>query len=279
MTRRQFLRGLVGVAAGGLATGVYARFVEPQWVEFVERRLPIPNLPESWRGKTLVQLSDLHVGNRFDWHTLLEPLRRVNDFAPDVVVYTGDFVSYRNEKQFDELSTVMRDAPLGKVATLAVLGNHDYGHGWGQPEVADEIVRRVEAFDIRVLRNERVMIDDLYVTGVDDYWGTNFAPEGVLGELVPEQANLVLCHNPDAVDEPIWGDFNSWILAGHTHGGQLKPPFLPPPIVPVRNKRYTAGYFDLGDGRHLYINRALGHAWPVRFGVRPEVTVFRLERG
>ena len=67
-----------------------------------------------------------------------------------------------------------------------------------------------------------------------------------------------------------------WILSGHTHGGQCKPPFLPPPIIPVKNKRYTAGEFDLGDGRPLYINRGLGHLIRARFNARPEVTVFRL---
>ncbi|HEX2860069.1 MAG TPA: hypothetical protein VHN79_00430, partial [Lacunisphaera sp.] len=70
--------------------------------------------------------------------------------------------------------------------------------------------------------------------------------------------------------------YQGWILAGHTHGGQCKPPFLPPPLLPVRNRRYTAGEFDLGDGRKLYINRGLGHLLRVRFNVRPEVTVFRL---
>jgi predicted MPP superfamily phosphohydrolase len=67
-------------------------------------------------------------------------------------------------------------------------------------------------------------------------------------------------------------------LSGHTHGGQIKPPFLDPPIIPVRNKRYTAGKFDLGDGRFMYINRGLGYLRRVRFNARPEITVFTLKR-
>ena len=78
-------------------------------------------------------------------------------------------------------------------------------------------------------------------------------------------------------DQPIWGDYEGWILAGHTHGGQVKPPFLPPPMLPVRNKRYTAGAFALSGNRSLYINRGLGNLWPVRFNVRPEITLFTLE--
>jgi hypothetical protein len=87
-----------------------------------------------------------------------------------------------------------------------------------------------------------------------------------------------LCHNPDGADQPGWGDYQGWILAGHTHGGQCRPPFCRPPCLPVENPRYVAGEVDLGDGRRLYINRALGHLLRLRFNVRPEITAFRLTR-
>ena len=69
-----------------------------------------------------------------------------------------------------------------------------------------------------------------------------------------------------------------WILSGHTHGGQCKPPFLPPPLLPVRNRRYTSGEIDATGGRRLYISRGVGHTMMVRFNARPEVTVFTLQR-
>lgn len=114
------------------------------------------------------------------------------------------------------------------------------------------------------------------IIGLDDYWSINFGPEPVMNAYDPNVANLVLSHNPDTADLPIWNGYKGWILAGHTHGGQCKAPFLPPPMLPVQNKKYTAGKIDLEDGRTLYINRALGHLWQVRFNVRPEITVFRL---
>ncbi len=79
------------------------------------------------------------------------------------------------------------------------------------------------------------------------------------------------------MDLDIWHGYDSWVLSGHTHGGQCKPPFLPPPMLPVKNRKYTAGQFDFDDGKTLYINRALGHLWQVRFNVRPEITLFELE--
>ena len=90
---------------------------------------------------------------------------------------------------------------------------------------------------------------------------------------------MALSHNPDTADRPVWGGMRGWILAGHTHGGQCRPPFLPPPILPVRNKRYSSGAFDVGPGRTMYVNRGLGYMLRVRFNARPELTLFTLTGG
>ncbi len=87
---------------------------------------------------------------------------------------------------------------------------------------------------------------------------------------------VALCHNPDVCDLNIWNGFKGYILSGHTRGSQCKPPFLPPPMLPIENERYAAGMIDLPDSRMLYISRALAHLWQVRFNVRPEITVFTL---
>ena len=67
------------------------------------------------------------------------------------------------------------------------------------------------------------------------------------------------------------------MLAGHTHGGQCKPPFLPPPLLPVNNKRYVAGEVQVDAKRTLYISRGVGHLIRARFNVRPEITLFTLK--
>jgi len=140
----------------------------------------------------------------------------------------------------------------------------------------DGIINLLKAAGITPLRNEKVEVAGLNIIGFDDLWGTNFDPASAMQHYEADAANLVLCHNPDVCDLDVWQGYQGWILAGHTHGGQCKPPFLAPPLLPVKNKKYTAGAFDLGDGRQLYINRALGSSWPVRFNVRPEITIFGL---
>jgi len=279
VTRREFLRLMLGAAGVPVASGLYARFIEPYWVEYVQHTLPLRYLPPSLDGKVLVQLSDLHIGNRFDWRYLVRALDHTCALAPDFVVYTGDFITYESAEQFAQLATVLQHAPQGRLGTAAVLGNHDYGPGWSCPSIAEQVVACLHEAGIPVLRNAVEVFSGLQIGGVDDWWGPNFDLEAVVSCLEPGMATVVLSHNPDTVDLPQWDGYQGWILAGHTHGGQVKLPFLPPPALPVRNKRYTAGVFDLWNGRFLYVNRALGNLWPVRFGVRPEVTIFTLRAG
>ncbi len=279
MNRRTFIkRSFAGTAGIGVLTGLYTWQVEPFWLEFVRRKMPVKNLPDHLIGKTLMQISDIHVGNRFDYHYLIESFIKAQKFEPDFVVYTGDYISYENAKQFDQLNEVLKYSVKGKLGTVGILGNHDYGLNWSQKSVANKVSSQLEKAGIGLLRNEQQNFNGLNIIGLDDYWGLNFAPQTVIKNHNASNANLVLCHNPDVCDLDVWSGYNGWILSGHTHGGQCKPPFLDAPVLPVKNKRYTQGEIDLGDGRNLYINRALGHLWQVRFNVRPEITVFELQR-
>jgi hypothetical protein len=244
----------------------------------VKRKMPIANLPDNLIGKKLMQISDIHIGNRFDYNYIIDSFKKAQKFNPDFVVYTGDYVSYENEKQFEQLDEVLKYTVKGKIGTVGILGNHDYGKNWAEQNVADKISDQLTNAGIEVLKNDQVNISGLNIIGFDDYWALNFAPEKVMNNYDQNKANLLLCHNPDVCDLDVWNGYKGWILSGHTHGGQCKPPFLNAPILPVKNKRYSQGEIDLNDGRTLYINRAVGHLWQVRFNVRPEITIFELEK-
>lgn len=274
LSRRRFL-ALGGAAlASGAGLGLYAWQVEPHWVEVVRRPMPLEHLPPALDRRTLLQLSDLHVGLQVDSEYLIRTLKQAAALAPDFVVITGDFISYDSARRIPELARVLRAMPHGRIATVAILGNHDYGFGWKQMEVAEEVTRVVSDAGVVVLRNEVRILGGLQFAGLADLWSPEFDAAAARRNLVPDLPTIVLAHNPDTLDLPIWGDARGWALAGHTHGGQVKPPFLPPPVLPVRNKRYTSGEFNVGDGRTLYINRGLGHLLQVRFNARPELTLF-----
>ena len=278
MKRRKFIKNTVKGAIGvGLIGGIYSWQIEPFWLEFVKKKMKINNLPDHLKGKTLIQISDIHIGNRFDYQYIIDSFKKTQLLNPDFVVYTGDYVSYENEEQFSQLEEVCKHIVKGNFGTVGILGNHDYGKNWAEQNVANKITSILENVGVSVLSNEEKNINGLNIIGLDDYWGLNFNPQKIMNTVDNQKANIVLCHNPDVCDLDVWNNYKSWILSGHTHGGQVKPPFLNPPLLPVKNKKYSSGKINLGDGRTLYINRALGHLWQVRFNVRPEITIFELE--
>jgi len=279
ISRRRWLkRAGWGTGAALLGFTVDAVGLEPHWLEMVERDLPVAGLPTMWQGMTLVQISDLHIGHSVSDSFLLKSFARVADATPDLVVITGDFLTldFDGQAPFSQVEDVCRQLPHGRLETLAILGNHDYGRHWSEPAVAEELVGILGGCGVRVLRNQTADVGGLQVVGLDDLWAGRCDVARGLASSMNSAPRIVLCHNPDAADRAGWGDYQGWILAGHTHGGQCKPPFLPAPIVPVKNRRYVAGEVDLFDGRRLYINRALGHTYRIRFNVRPEITLFRL---
>jgi len=276
--RKLFKYGSASAAGLSFMAGFYTWQIEPFWLEFVQKKMPIKNLPDHLVGKTLMQISDIHIGNRFDYQYIIDSFIEAQQLQPDYVVYTGDYISYEDQAQFVQLDQVLPYAVKGKEATIGILGNHDYGRNWSEQSVANHIYQQLTNHGIKILSNEHKEINGLNFIGLDDYWGLNFDPEKAMKTYDPSKANIVLCHNPDVCDLDVWNGYQGWILSGHTHGGQCKAPFIKPPMLPVKNKKYDSGEIDLEDGRTLYINRALGHLWQVRFNVRPEITLFELMR-
>jgi uncharacterized protein len=279
LTRRQALKAIVGAGCGAAGLGLYTWQVEPHWLEFTYRDLPIAGLPSELEGKTLAQISDIHVGHQVSDDYLLESFRRVAEQSPDFVAHTGDWITYhRGPASLEKLPRLLAESPRGRIGTVGILGNHDYGHGWGMKQVANRVTQIAKDAGVTMLRNESTEIAGLQFIGLDDLWGPYADPGTIVEDKGSEGPTIVLGHNPDGADKPFWGKYKGWMLVGHTHGGQCKPPFLPPPISSVDDKRYIAGQYDLSGGRRMYISRGIGHLLQVRFNARPEIPIFRLRR-
>lgn len=273
-SRRAFLAACGSTLAGAGGLGFYTSRIEPHWLEFVKHRLPVRALPAPLAGRTLLQISDVHAG-AVDDDYVIDAFTRAAALAPDIVVFTGDFITY-HAGAIGQARRAYRHFPRGRLATVGILGNHDYGPDWAHPEIAGQVVKMATSLGITVLRNQSTVVEGLHVVGFDDWWAHRFDLSAALPGLSRGLPAIVLSHNPDTADLPGWNSFDGWILAGHTHGGQCKPPFLPPPVLPVRNKRYTSGAFDLSGGRRMYISRGVGHFLKVRFNARPEITLHEL---
>ena len=278
MNRRQFLaRATIAAGTSGAAAAGLWRF-ELHHLEVVDLPLPIASLPASLENARLVQISDLHVGSVVSDAYVEHALRMVGDMKPDIIAFTGDFVTWKGPQQLAQLDRVLHALPAPSLGAVAVLGNHDYGAHWREADVAESIIQVAARHGIHVLRNEVCQLEGLTITGIDDWWAGRSNVIGTRALVAANAPTIMLCHNPDVADAAGWAEYRGWMLSGHTHGGQCRAPFCAPPILPVQNPRYAAGKVTLDDGRTVYINRGIGHTLPIRVLVRPEITSFRLVR-
>ena len=276
MTRRRFLAATGAAFGAGAATLAYARWVEPQWVQVVERELELPGVAPRWKGRSVALVTDLHVGPRVDSDFLRHWMGWLADRSPDAVVLVGDFMSCTGNEQVANAVEVVTHLRPEETPVFASLGNHDYAYGWRNTKVADELAAGLTAAGVHVLRNAAFAHDGLPLAGLEDLWSPRF-DEATSRDTLAAGHGLALAHNPDTADLPLWSGFRGSILSGHTHGGQVRAPLYGPIFLPVRNRDYIAGSYHLDDDRRLYISRGLGHSHRVRLLTRPEITLFRID--
>jgi predicted MPP superfamily phosphohydrolase len=138
LTRRQTIK-VLAAGAGALALGLYTWGIEPHWLEFTHSDLSVVGLPRELEGRTLAQISDLHVGPAVDDAYVIESLQRVGQLAPDFIAFTGDWITYRGLRRLEQLRRVMKYIPHGRLGTVGILGNHDYGINWRMVDVAQQV--------------------------------------------------------------------------------------------------------------------------------------------
>ena len=262
------------LGAGGL---YYAREVEPEDVEIVPVSLDVPRLAPQFDGYRIVQISDLHAD---DWMTpgrLLGLVELVNAEAPDLVAITGDFAT------FSRFRSLIRHVP-GLVAPLrrlrapdgavAVLGNHDH-----RTNVA--VVRHTLAAGgvielSNVVKSLRRGGAALHLCGVDSALKGVVRLDRVLEELPEGDAAILLAHEPNFADASSGTGRFDLQLSGHSHGGQVFLPLLRSIVAPRLSRKYLSGLYKV-NGMFLYTNRGLGSHPRLRFGCRPEITIFTLK--
>ena len=278
LSRRGFLRGLAGLFLGSSTLVGYSRFLEPRWVDLEQITLRIPQLPQGLAGKTIAQLSDIHLSQYTGAERLHQAIRWVNQLAPDWLFLTGDYVG-------DDAGTAQGlIEPLRQVQmpTFAVYGNHDY---WSELAVVTAALRQTP---VQILRNAATpLAEGLWLAGVDDLWSGAPDLQAALRSVPTGVTTLLLAHEPDFFERVITAAAPVAVqFSGHSHGGQVRLPSLVPgpdgrytyaPILPKYGRRYSIGLRQLGQ-HQVYTNRGLG-VWPVPFRVncRPEITLFTLQ--
>jgi len=281
MTRRRFLIASAGTA-GGLA--IYGGEIERHWIEITQRDVFIAGLPQAFDGFRIAQLSDIHMDEYTEPFFVRDAVGHVNSLNPDAVFLTGDFVSYGVLPNKFAVSAAWECANLlNQIQCLhryAVLGNHDVVVG------REHVSAALTANGVTVLINAHVAIERegarFWLAGLDDpFVGTPDPELAIPASIrnVPHEPVVLLCHAPDYVDDLLTrpaGRAVSLVLAGHTHGGQIRAPFIGPLALPPLGRKYVEGWFRFGS-LQLYVNRGLGTVGvPIRFNCPPEIALLTL---
>ncbi len=295
LTRSQFISrlalGLGAVPLLALLWGMVRGKTDYQVRRVVLR---YPNLPASFDGFKILQISDLHTGS-FNGNT--EPMRRavalINAQKADLIVMTGDLVNDRApevEPHIEALAGIKSDLPI-----FSILGNHDYGDyvHWDSLEAKranlQQLARNHAKIGWRLLLDESHTIrrgpDELAVLGVQN-WSShpNFPKHGNLAQAHAASGQapfkLLLSHDPSHWQAQVL-DYKDvdLTLSGHTHGMQFGVNLPGLKWSPVQySYPQWAGLYEQGHQK-LYVNVGLGYlGFPGRVGFLPEITLLELRR-
>lgn len=266
ISRRRFLS--LGLAGVGGALVAETAWYEPQALQIERSRIP---MSQPGGTVTIVQISDLHLSTFNQYFSKV--VQKVVDLKPDLIVLTGDYLE--EERNIRGVLDFLRElqAPHG---IYAVQGNWEY---WSRLE-GENLRRHFSGAGVKLLINERedLVIKDraISIFGMD-YPSSSDYLQRLQQQVNPDRFNLLLSHVPAFAHEQL-NKHISLVLSGHTHGGQVRLPYLPPFYLPRYSGRFVAGNYRIS--RHqipLYVSRGVGTSLlPIRFLCRPEIGVFEI---
>jgi uncharacterized protein len=274
-TPRWMKRIRVTLAAIVLMSGClvfWAFFVEPNRLVLHQESITIANWPRELDGLKIAVLSDIHAGANFIDHDKLRLIvARTNQLQPEMIVILGDYMTSERVEP-SVFAPILKDlrAPLG---VYSVLGNHDWWWDGGR------VRNGLEANGITVLDDEVLEVKgrgrSFWLAGLADLWTRPQRVEQTIAKIPAGQPIIALTHNPDIF--PRLPERVPLLLAGHTHGGQVRFPIYGPLIDASKvSELYVRGHL-FENNHHLFVTTGIGTSIvPVRFGVPPEIVLLTL---
>lgn len=254
---------------------LYALF-EARHVRVVSELIESPLIPSAFEGFTFVYLSDLHCGKLFSPKRVEKLVRRINALAPDAILLGGDYIAHRRYVTHAWHALSHLAAPYG---VFAVMGNHDI------KKALEKTEKFIRDAGFVYLRNSGKHIErdsaKIYIAGIDDLKCGHPRLDLALADASENEFVLLLSHNPDYVEtmlhENTFTQVN-YMLAGHTHGGQVTFFNLFAPVNTSKfGNRYRTGLKDI-DGLPLLVTNGVGaNLLPLRFFAPPQVHVLTLK--
>jgi predicted MPP superfamily phosphohydrolase len=283
----------IGLGVGALLyTSLLSGFANKYNYRVRRIRLTFDNLPPSFKGLKIVQLSDIHSGSLGNTQAVSRGVDRVLAEKPDLILFTGDLVNDRamEMREYKDIFSRLR-APMGVFSSL---GNHDYGDyaWWETPELKtanlDQLKQIQEEMGWRLLMNEHVVLErgggQIALIGIENWSAkARFPKYGKMNQAYPGAEKypfkILMSHDPSHWDAEVRSTYPDidLTLSGHTHGMQfgIELPGIKWSPVQYLYKEW-AGLYEEGRQK-LYVNRGFGFiGYPGRVGILPEITVIEL---
>ncbi|MBL8168838.1 MAG: metallophosphoesterase [Acidobacteria bacterium] len=274
-TRRNVLKlSAASVTAVGLGCLGYGAAVR-QHVEVSRVTVNVKNLPPEFAGLTIAHLSDIHHGPYTGQSYIARCVEIVNGLQPDLIALTGDF-TFAGRRYVEPCAEVLSGLKA-RVGVYTVLGNHDYYVG------ASYVARALKAAGTTLLIDGLDRLEHrgakLWLIGMDDmYYGTTDLRQ-LMRNVTGAHARVVFSHNPDFIEEfAAKNQHVDLLIAGHTHGGQIRFPVLGAPhIASEYGQRYAMGMQER-KRMQVYTTRGIGTILlPTRFACPPEIPLYTLQ--
>src|SRR6478735_9408039 len=292
ISRSAFLSWTGFILGGGLFSALLIGFSNKYNYKVRRVKLSFKNLPSSFKGLKIVQVSDIHSGSFTDKAAVKRGVDLIRKQNADLILFTGDLVNDKADEMHDYVDVFDKiKAPMGVFSTL---GNHDYGDytSWPSVEAKKENLERLKKIHgelgWRLLMNEHVALEknnqQIALLGIENWSAFGRFPKyGRMDQAHPGTEKypfkILMSHDPshwDAEVRPVYPDIDP-TLAGHTHGMQfgVENPYFKWSPVQWFYKEW-AGLYENGKQK-LYVNRGYGFiGYPGRVGILPEITVIEL---
>ena len=260
----------------------YSHFIATQMITLHEYKITNENIPENYDGLKIIQISDIHYGRMFDKNKLNRLIKSINEQEPDIVVLTGDLI----DKDTNLTTTMANELGEGlkkiqaNVAKYAITGNHDYKFDEWQNIIETGNFENLNNTYDTIYKNGYSSILIAGVSTVVDKQNINDKLTSTIDYINSFENGgpvykILLIHEPDVIDKLNNNKFDL-ILAGHTHGGQVRLPFLPPIILPTNGQKYPGPYYKIGNA-DMYVSNGLGVSTiDFRLFDTPSYNIYRL---
>lgn len=257
---------------------LYSRYIGIKGLEVKENTIVDSNLPSNFYGLKIVHISDIHYKVTTTKEDLVKIVKEINLLKPDIVIFSGDLfdsnINY-SSSDYSDLKKILKNIDYN-ISKYAIKGEHDLGNdNWNDIISNSDFIDLNDSYELIYSGG----IDPILLIGISSNFNDNHIEDtlnGIYNDITTEyKYSILVLHEPDFINYIDYTNINL-IIAGHTHGGQVKLPFIGGIIKQKYSNNYFNDYYELGSTK-LFISSGIGTSkYKFRLLNKPSINLYRL---